>query len=163
MCLKQKWPGPNHSLEGLQCRLWLTLWSSRCLGLQTVRRVLCWCWGAACRTSSLMCCWPRERWDPEKHCHPPDHHVVHFSSFWSLVLYFILLKFITCNHILTFVHASLLLENGFTPLSGEFSKTAWYSCFPILLKASLASATLTITVGPFMCHEHCPFCTLSVN
>lgn len=51
----------------------------------------------------------------------------------------------------------LLLENGFTPLSGEFSKTAWYSCFPVLLKASLASATLAITVGPFMCHEHCPF------
>jgi hypothetical protein len=42
---------------------------------------------------------------------------------------FILLKSVTCNHILTFMHASLLLENGFTPLSGEFSKTAWYSCF----------------------------------
>ena len=71
---------------------WLTLWSSRCLGSQTARRASCWCWGAACRTSSPTCCWPRERWGPEECCHPLDHHVVHVSSFWSLVLYFYFLK-----------------------------------------------------------------------
>lgn len=47
-------------------------------------------------------------------------------------------KSVTCNPVLTFVHASLLLENGFTPLSGEFSKPAWYpSVFSFKARSSI--------------------------
>ena len=100
---------------------------------------------------------------PREALSPLGHPVVHFPSFWSLVSYFHFVKVCylqSCSYFCARISA---------PREWFYTSARWvqWSCmvfmFPVSLKASLASATLTITVGPFMRHEHCPFYTLPVN